>query len=210
MTPLLTFDNARELTLPFHDAWVQAHLESWALWSKQLTENSEFVKALTPGDRYLILHRHVTDRAARYLEGRVTSTDKLDFFAQIVRGQALVRFKHLDTDLKTRNYPTDQQKHLDQQAYTDRLVKQLALEGVEGLPTVVTCGYTLNPAEDGISRIVLTCRNPRLLWCISLYDSEAGTGGGDLDVPSFPSMPPAPPRIISTRTKVAEGERDAQ
>ena len=53
----------------------------------------------------------------------------LDFFAQIVGGEFLVRFKHLDDNLEARNYPTDQQSHLNRQEFSDRMVEQLAFDG---------------------------------------------------------------------------------
>ena len=203
--PLLTYDDAVLITEPFREAWLEAHQYAWRLWMSQVTENPEFVKPLTSSDRYVILHRHITDQAARRLDGHLVTADGCDFFAQRIGNRTLVRFKHLDSDLRPQNYPTDQQKHLDQQEYTERLVEQLSLNPVEEPPTVVTVGYTLTPGEDELSRVVIICRNPKLQWCIDLLDT-AGLGGGNVDVKPFPSMPPTPPRITSTRRKQDEAE----
>jgi len=214
MAFLLSRDDAYDLTKPFHEVWEEAHRSTWAMWQERLEEDPMWFKPFTAGDRYLMLHRHICDFAARHLDGQVQHAPSLDFFAQIIGEKALIRFKHFDEDYRSRNYPTDQQEHLDKQEFTDRMQAQLALDGIAAPLTVLTVGYTLTPGEDALGFIGITCRTPYLRYWYPIVGNAGAASGDGIDgadgggtAPSFPGMEPPGPRIISTRPrKKTDGE----
>jgi hypothetical protein len=190
---------AIELTEPYHDVWVAAHRHAWGLWRDRLLNDPAFVKPLTSANRYAIIHSHICDYVESHLEGRASFARSLDFFAQIIDNQALVRFKHVDEDLRPRNYPTDQQQHLDRQEFTERVVGQLILDGFAPTMTVLTVGFSLTPGEEDLSQISVICRNPKLLYSYSLLETGEGFGDGEVDIQPFPSIDPPGPRVVSRR-----------
>lgn len=211
MASVLPPDQAYALTKPFHRVWADAHHSTWAMWQDRLQNDPSWFKVFTAGDRYLMIHRHVCDLVASQLEGKVQHAPSLDFFAQIVGDRALVRFKHLDEDLRPRNYPTDQQQHLDRQEFTERMETQLALDGIAAPLTVLTVGYTLTTGEEAIGQIVVTCHVPELWYWFSI-DAATGQGfggsGGDGEAPRFPGIESPGPRIIPKRPRQKpEGEQ---
>jgi hypothetical protein len=198
---LLTPDEAQALTSPLHQIWVEAHLDSFSKWKKRLTDDPEFFAPLSKRTRHNALHDLVISAIAREIHGRSTVTEILQFFAVVFSGQALVRFKHLDEELKPRNYPTEQQRNIGNQEFTEGMIEHLAFEGIEAPMTVLTVGYTLTLAEDEIASVVVVCRNPELVYSYDLYRREGDEGLGGLDVSPLPGFTPKGPRIISSRKK---------
>lgn len=197
---ILTKAEAQAVTAPCHEVWVDAHVHAWGLWRDRLLNDPEFVKPLTAADRYTILHRHICDHVSRHLEH--VPIPQLDFFAQVLDGRVLVRFKHVDTDLRPRSYPTDTQQQLDRQEFTPHIESQLALDGF-GPMTVLTVGYTLVPGEDELSQVVVICRSPEVRFWYPLFGAVEGTGDG-IDVASMPGMEPPGPRVVSRRVERRE------
>lgn len=208
---ILPMSEATELTSPCHQVWADAHRHAWALWQDRLLNDPEFVKPLTSSERYAILHRHITDYASRHLDGVVGHAPSLDFFAQVLDGRALVRFKHVDSDLKPRAYPTDQQQHLDRQEFTERIAEQLAFDGFPPAMTVLTVGFTLTLGEDNLGQIVVVCRTPELAYWYSILD--AGEGYGDAsggEIQPMPGIAPPGPRVTSRRRPAQADGTDAR
>lgn len=194
---MVTKAEAQKLTAPCHDVWVDAHVHAWGLWKDRLLHDPEFIKPLTAPDRYTILHRHVCDHVSRHLPH--VPIPRLDFFAQVLGGRVLVRFKHVGSELKPRNYPTDTQWHLDRQEFTEHIGSQLALDGF-GPMTVLTVGYTLSTGEDELSQVVVVCRSPKVEFWYPIFGAAEATGDG-IDVTPMPGMEPPGPRIVSRRPR---------
>jgi hypothetical protein len=206
---LLSKTEAETLTSPYHEVWVEAHKHAWALWQDRLVSDPEFFKPLTSAERYAIIHRHICDYVERHVDGdaRIVTPPSLDFFAQVIQDRALMRFKHLDEEFKPRSYPTDQQKELSRQEFAERIVEQLALDGVSAPLTVLTVGYTLTVGEESLGQIVVVCRTPDIRYWYSIQGT-AGTQTGDAEILPFPGMEPPLPRVISTRRREVEATSD--
>lgn len=204
-TPLLTQSEAQAITDPFHEAWVSAHLDSWEMWSKRLAEDPVFFKPLREAERYSILHRHICDHAASALDGRVTNSESLKFFAQIIGNSAIVRFKHVDRDLRPTTYRTDQQDCIDHQEFSPAMVKALQFDGVAMPMTFLTVGFTLALGEEAISRVAVICRTPKLRFHYDIYNIAGEQAcDGSVEVSPFPGMPSPGARVRSTRPSVEE------
>ena len=190
---LLTASQAQTITEPYHEAWAQAHFDAWHLWQDRLQRDPEFTKPLTSSDRASILHRHITENAARALEGRVVVTERLGFFAMILQeGPVLVRFKHLDRELKPRRIPTEQQESLSAQTFSPGMMSQLNLDGVVRPPTVLTVGYVLSIGEDELSRVVVVCHAPELVFNYAISGERIVS-----ELVSLPGFRPEGPRVVS-------------
>jgi hypothetical protein len=200
---LISLNEAELLVGPIRDLLVQAHLDSWDVWAKRVSDDPEFVKPLKEAERYAILHRHIIDHVSRYIgvHGRVT--ERLQFFGVAVGDKILLRFKHVDAELQPRRYPTEQQVNLSAQEFTNEMIEILSLDGVTAPLTVLTVGYTLTPAEDAISRVSVICHEPKLVYSFDLYNSQGGIN--DVEVTPLPGVEPKKPRVVSKRAK-KEGE----
>lgn len=196
---------AEALTSPYHDVWVEAHLHAWALWQDRLLNDPQFFKPLTSAERYAIVHRHICDYVERHVDSdtNIVTPPSLDFFAQVIQDRVLMRFKHLDEELKPRTYPTNQQQQLSRQEFDDRIVEQLAFNGCSAPLTVLTVGFTLTAGEEAIGQIVVVCRIPRLRYRYSIRGA-AGIQSADADILPFPGMESPAPRVVSTRQRDEE------
>lgn len=198
MTPeLLTGDEAQQITEPFHDYWVKAHLRAWDFWQELIADKPHLAKPLGSSQRFDFLHQHVEENLRTELEGRALFP-KSDFFSQLIDNKVLLLFKHLNYEFRPERSGSEQQDNLARQVYVPRLAEQLELDTVA--PTCATVGFTLTAGEDAISQVVVVCHVPSYLWHFPIYDSEAGSGTSGIGSASpFPSMPPVAPRIASKR-----------
>jgi len=120
----------------------------------------------------------------------------LGFFAQVLpgtNGDALVRFKLLDEDMRTSNHDSDQQDALDMHQYSEEAMGVLSLNGISAPPTLLTCGYQLKADESGISRVLIVCHYKRDV--VYYYDvRSAAEGGGSAEILPLPGIgqPPEP------------------
>lgn len=79
----------------------------------------------------------------------------------VVGEHTVIRFKKMDEDGTTSNYPTRQARNFDQ---------NLELDGVPPKPIRVAVGYLLSPAEDAIERVQIARPNgrKRVDWCAAI------------------------------------------
>ena len=199
MNFLLPPEDAQALTEPSHSAMWDAHEYALSKWNEVSSAYPDFAKPQRPAERYAVMHRLVADYLASHLAENAVYTERLSFSALLLDNRALVRFKHLNSDLSHRVYPTDQQKHLGRQEFTGEMVKQLAFDGVTAPPTVLTLGYTETPAGDAISRVAVVCRTPKLYYAYDVLPGATGAGGLPIVVTPLPGNEPPGPRVISTR-----------
>ena len=82
----------------------------------------------------------------------------------------VVRFKKMDEDGVTRNYPTLQARAFD---------LNRELDGVPPKPIRVTVGYLLDPTGTSIKRVQVARPNGRSVdWCAAIVPTEARRAGG--------------------------------
>ncbi len=82
----------------------------------------------------------------------------------------VVRFKKMDEDGLTRNYPTKQAKDFD---------RGYDLPGLPLPPIRITAGYLLDRTGTAIDRtqIARPCGNKRTLWCVAIVPVEERVAG---------------------------------
>jgi hypothetical protein len=117
----------------------------------------------------------------------------------------LVRFKELDSELRRYNHRSERQDGLDFHEFSTDDYEQLTLDGAEGNPTMLTCGYV--PVGDGvsISRIVVVCHLGRSAYWH--YDLERGSTQQVLTLPGIGE----PPRsIVRSRIRKESPEAEAE
>lgn len=191
--------DSESLTQPFRDVVVDAHLGAWAMWAKRLDDDPEFMKPLTKAERFAFIHRHITDAIAIRVDGdaRVRVTTALQFFALVIEDTLMVRFKHLDRELRPRNYQTTQQQHLAEQEFSDKMVRRLTLDGIGTELAVVTAGYTLTVAEDAVSRVSIVCHEPERAFFYDMYSASEPLASSS--VQRLAGFSPRTPRVSSKR-----------
>jgi hypothetical protein len=199
--PLMPPEDAQSLTGPFHEWMHDAHRQAMERWVEFVTEKPDLTRPLRPPEKYAFLHRHIADHLASETKKGATYSESLGFSALLLSsgdGLALVRFKHLNSDLSHRVYPTNQQRHLGRQQYTGSMMEQLALEGIDAPPTVLTLGYMESPAGNEMARVLIVCRTPKLYYHYDVLPGAEGTGTSHVVQP-FPGQEPSAPRVLSTR-----------
>jgi hypothetical protein len=89
-------------------------------------------------------------------------------FGLVIKGKIFVRFKKLNSDMKTANVPTEQAEQFNKQ--------QLELPGL-GRLTLLTAGYVLDRTGTAIRNIYLTCRRGNeIIWHRDLRgESQSGS-----------------------------------
>lgn len=207
MVRLLSLDEAEEITAPCHDAWLRAHRETIKKFNGWRREIPELFLPLGEPEYCAIIHRHVFARAAQLLDGKVVSSDRLGFNYQVVGGRALVRFKHLDAGLVPRAYGTRQQRRLDHQTYTEDMMEQLVEDGVQSLPTLLTCGYRMSPTWDKLVQVAVVCRYEGYQYHFDLHNES---GEFSQEVVPLPGMPPPAPTILPKEPKEAPATGDEE
>lgn len=165
---MIELDQARERIAPLEALFIEAHTVATDRWADLLEHHSSFALPLDATARANILNCHIRSEVERRVEGLpgVTATD-LGFFALLIAEEILLRFKYVGLGLPS-NYPTGVQRLLAQQLYPDKMLE--ALGGA--LPTVLTCGYTLDGAGLGRVEIRRDCLGHEP-WSFDIFGGEA-------------------------------------
>jgi hypothetical protein len=197
MGSLLTYEEALELTGPFHANYVEAHDYAMESIRDGLTRSPRMFKDFKDGTLKGMVHDLITAEINRTVGGFDWSTGGPWIFVHPIQGRALIRFKWLSPDdLSPRSYPTEQQELLARQEYTEPLWTQLQFHGFPAPPTLLTCGYTDDLQDfDNPLRVIIVCRSPELRFWYEIREAGEGEIGGA--VVSFPNMPPTAPRVVS-------------
>jgi hypothetical protein len=205
---LLSCEEAMAVNEACHGPWWTAHVEAVKDLKRWRKLSPDLFMALKEVELCAILHRHIVSRANALLDGAVVVNDKLGFDAHIVAGKSLVRFKHLGPDLAPRSYPTEQQKHLRDQEWTEEMFQELPQDGLDVLPTVMTCGYTMDALFTKLQTVSVVCwYGSRFRWDYSL-SPEGGVLGAE--VINLPGIPPPAPRIVPKKDKGTETGEESQ
>jgi hypothetical protein len=207
MPNLLTPDQAKRLTEPFHPLWVDAYRHSEKKMLALRDYDAESFLAFEPPTVARMMRDH-TVRKVRADE-KVLGSDALATFTQILSGEdgsALVRFKELDTELRRFNHKSGRQDGLDRHAVDSDDYGQLVLDGLKGNFTILTCGYVRDFDILVVSRIVVVCHWGRTpLWS---YNPETGAAHEVQPLPGLIEPPQSTVRPV-TRQEGAVDEAES-
>jgi len=202
---LIEASAAKEKIERIEGALIDAHKAKVDLWFEMIAEAPQYAKAMTPTTRAGWIHDHLCpeiEAAVVDIPG-VFAHEALGFFALSIDSEILMRLKYVGQGAPS-NVATDQQKLLARQEYDEAMLAALGTDPALGLPTFLTCGYTLGDGELG--RLELRCDYKRkTLWSFDLYGGEAVSAPLE-----FPGMPQEalPALVKSNRTTEAEEGRD--
>jgi hypothetical protein len=172
---MVELDIARERIEPLVEPLNEGHRRAVAKWAELLQEAPGLALPLDATARANFIHCHLrreVEAAVDGIEG-VEVNDALDFFALRIEPNILLRFKYVG-DGEPSNVPTERQKLLARQIYTEEMT--LAVMGDASLapPTLLTCGYTLDGDKLGRVEIRRDCKG-HLPWSFDIYGGEALT-----------------------------------
>ncbi len=176
---------AVEILRPYLETIRRVIVGAWADYEIQY-KDVRHIHSITC--RANIIHSHMVDRARKEFEGvegvHVMEIDGL--FLLSIQNRLVVRFKKLDNEMKSRNFPTDRQ------------LDYLAQYDCPGIPaaTRLEAGYQENFLQTGIRSVLITCpRGRKVDWYIELQEPPV-TNVVELPV-NAPS--PKPPRRVKTK-----------
>ena len=120
----------------------------------------------SPRAQATCIYDHMAAEAERRFDGKneVRMIEIQGLKLWVFEDHTVVRFKKMDEDGKSRNYPTKQAKAFD-------LMKEL--EGLPPIPTRVSVGYVLDPTGTQIQRVQVARPNGRKVdWCAAITPIE--------------------------------------
>ena len=198
---VMTEAQARSALKPHFDRLVECLLYGWSEWENLGRRNRAYRKDLSKSARARLVYDHVAARARANFAGvkGVHVSDRQGFITVTFGDAILLRFKKLDRSLRHRGIPTIQQQ---------LFAEQLPLPGLPVMTNLVA-GYVLDPLEQAIDRLVVTCSGgDQLYWSFDLPTSGAGgilpmpaTGGGS---------PPVAPRVAAKGRRREGSAQEAQ
>lgn len=161
-------------------------------WGDYNEHYKEMKHKYTPTCRANIIHSHMVDNAKKEFEGvKGVKPMVIDgLFILSIENKLVVRFKKLDDDMKSRNYPTNRQ------------IDYLAQMDIPGIPlaTRLEAGYQLNELQTGYKSVLITCpQGSKIAWYLEVQEPPATNIH---ELPMRPVDPDKPSRIA-----VKEGER---
>jgi hypothetical protein len=174
-------------------------------WFEMVAAVPQYAKAMKPTTRAGWIHDHLCPEVEAGVDGiaDVLAHEALGFFALSIDNEILMRLKYVGQGAPS-NVATDQQKLLARQEYDEAMLDSLGTDPALGLPTFLTCGYTLGDGELG--RLEIRCDYKRkTLWSFDLYGGEAVSAPLE-----FPGMPQEalPALVKSNRETAAEEGQD--
>lgn len=129
----------------------------------------------SPRAQATCIYDHMVAEAERRFSQRdgVRPLDIRGLKLWVLGEHTVVRFKKMDEDGSTANYPTRQAKDFDQNR---------ELDGVPPKPIRVAVGYWLDPTSTRIERVQVARPNgsKRVDWCAAIVPSEARKADGML------------------------------
>ncbi len=202
---LIQAPTAKEKLDRVEAALIASHRTVVDRWFEMVSEVPQFAKAMKPTTRAGWIHDHLCPEVEAAVEdiSKVSAHEALGFFALNIDDEILMRLKYVGQGAPS-NVATDQQKLLARQEYDEVMLAALGSDPALGLPTFLTCGYTLGDGELG--RLEIRCDYKRkTLWSFDLYGGEAVSAPLE-----FPGMPQEalPALVKSTRKTAAEKGQD--
>lgn len=111
------------------------------------------------------VHDHQVERARQALGGisGIRFLESNTVFFVVIDELVMIRFKKLDLDMLTRNYPT---------LHALRINSQSPMPNIPSLTRLVL-GYVLNADETEIAAVALTCPNGRRNHWVHIFGAQA-------------------------------------
>lgn len=183
---------------------IDAHLAVGEKWENFLRDNPEFAQPLDATARANVIHPHLRYEVEQRIESvpGVEVNDKLDFFALMVDGDILLRFKYVGHGMP-HNVATTRQKELANQRFTKQMTADLLGDPALQPPTLLTCGHTFEGEKIGRIEIRRDCKG-HLPWSFEIY------GGEIVNAPQvIPTLEDEtrPARVVSAREKEQATEK---
>ena len=118
------------------------------------------------------IYAHMLAAAERRITGRdgVTALDIRGLKLWVVSEAAAIRFKKMDEDGRSRNYPTKQAQAYD---------KQMQLPGLPAPPLNLVAGYVLDPTGTEVLRVQVARPLGKMLidWCAAVVPASERVPG---------------------------------
>jgi hypothetical protein len=201
---MIEIDYAQERMEPFQGLLIDAHLAVATKWETFLRNNAEFAQPFDDTARANVIHPHIRYEVEQRVEGvpGVKVNDKLDFFALMIDGDMLLRFKYVGHGMP-HNVATTRQKELANQRFTKKMTADLLGDSALKPPTLLTCGHTFDGEKIGRIEIRRDCKG-HLPWSFEIYGGEA------INAPQvIPTLEDEtrPARVVSAREKEQTAEK---
>jgi hypothetical protein len=127
---------------------------------------------LSPRSQANCIYDHMVAEAERRFDNRkmIRPLDIRGLKLWVFEEHTVARFKKMDEDGRTRNYPTQQARDFD---------LNRELDGVPPKPIRITVGYLLDPSGTMVQRVQIARPNGKFVdWCAAIVPSvERITGG---------------------------------
>lgn len=164
---------AKALLDPLAKRLVDAHTDAVAAWAQLLENFSAFALPLDATTQKNVLHNHIWSGICRAFDEDPAArpNDKMSVKGLLIPGQIFLRFKYVGHG-EPHNVATVQQAHIARQEYSDEMFDALVGDSTLGLPTFLTCGYTLDGPNIGRIEIRRDCKG-HPPWA---YDIHGGEG----------------------------------
>lgn len=161
---VISEDAARNLLSPYRDLLRQCIKEAWEAWEKFGKVAADLRAPLGNRSRASFVYDHMIANVRKKFDDlpNVRIRDKGGVTILDIEGKVCIRFKKLDKNRKSRNYPT--QQHL-------MFAMQMELPGIPAKQTTLITGYRLDLFETTIDEICVTCPvGKKLRWYFSIED----------------------------------------
>ncbi len=167
---MIDLPEAKDRLDPLVPALIAAHEAAMEIWVAAVKDNPAFTLPLNTTTRANILNNHVCAQAELRLPD-VPQNDKLGFFALMIGGDVMLRFKYVGHGAPA-NVQTEQQKLLAKQTYNDQMMFALTGDIAGEPPTLLTCGYTIDGEKIGRVEIRYDCKG-HISWSYDIFGGEA-------------------------------------
>lgn len=203
-------NEVRELLTPVADSLlITPRRSAVAEWQEFERNEPERAFAISSTTRAGMIHDFTVREVRRALSrpdakaSEARESAALGFFVVAVGDQLLVRYKYVAAGMP-QNVATVAQRRLAQQRYGESMMETLTLEGVPTPPTLVTCGYTLEP-DGSLGTVSVQCDYDKTcLWRYFAW-GDAGEGFGSFE--TLPLDPLLTPDATIVRSASEESKR---
>lgn len=203
---MVEFDAAQQRCKSLEKPLVEAHKAAVGKWATFVKEQPELALPFDATARANFIHPHIRHEILQrvaVLRGVKPTPEQLDLFGLMVDDDIFMRFKFVGNGLP-HNYPTDRQKELAAQKFSEGLTELLLGDGSLDPPTMITCGYTLDGEKLGRLEIRRDCKG-HLPWSYDIYGGTAVVS--PLILPGMQDNT-RPAKIRSKKKKAALDERE--
>lgn len=203
---MVEFDAAQQRCKVLERPLVEAHKAAVGKWATFVKDKPDLALPFDATARANFIHPHIRheilQRVAPLSNVRPTP-EKLDLFGLMIDDDLLMRFKFVGNGLP-HNYPTDRQKELAEQKFSEGLVELLLGDGSLDPPTMLTCGYTLEGEKLGRLEIRRDCKG-HLPWSYDIFGGQAVVS--PLILPGMEDRT-RPAKISSKKKRAADNEQE--